>query len=810
MLQNPLVSIIARTKDRPKLLKRALQSIAGQTYRPIEVVIVNDSDCDLDSKEIETILGDIELNYLRLEKNTGRARSGNVGIEHARGEYIGFLDDDELYPEHLAVLCNALQKPDCDVVYSDFELSGFSGKDDSLRVHKMEKRPVPSPELLLSVLLFEYCLPLSAVLFKKRTFHANRGFQESLNMHEDWDLLIRAASSSSFSHVPVSMIRHLEEIPYHDPLNTKVEEGFVTILKKHTDKRTVQALYRYCTYKNRVIHKQGELIGDLREDLQRMRTRIDELSGVQEREEDNQSGTLDERADITRQLHEKTRYIDEINASLGWKVLTFYRENIKTFLAPPGTKRGNFYRLTLTSLALLKGKGLPYVYRKAWNVVRRIRAEKNIQREIYQVPVISSETLSVIETKVSVVIPTKNAGPEFRNTLSKIFCQKGIREIEVVVIDSGSHDETLALAKEYGAKVYSIPPHEFNHGTTRNAGAEKATGEYLVFMSQDAIPVGDSCFHEIILRIHSDQKIAVATVKQIPRSDADLFSCWQLWFYNNALLQYQEDRRIVMERDQLRSLSPGDKRRTAQINNVFSCFRKEIFDRYKFNPLPYAEDLDLGMRLIEDHYAIFFMTSKGVIHSHTRGTEYYLERGYADTKTLFRLLEYEGIHWRELGVQSMQEMLNSLHSLYKKINYGIKEISLAEIQDSTAAQLLFSIKSYINAADNKYSGPGDRGIDKFFARISLQEDSLYADQRISTEQVLINQYFIFLDSFFEYLIQSNIPIVGGKTKTSLLPALYKLFAWTCGSLIGNYAVFSDNTEEVYKNNYIEAILASGK
>ena len=82
--ENPLVSIIVRTKDRPKLLKRAIQSIASQTYKPVEVVLVNDGGCDLAIEELKTVLGDISLNYIQLEKNTGRAHAGNLGIENAK------------------------------------------------------------------------------------------------------------------------------------------------------------------------------------------------------------------------------------------------------------------------------------------------------------------------------------------------------------------------------------------------------------------------------------------------------------------------------------------------------------------------------------------------------------------------------------------------------------------------------------------------------------------------------------------------------------------------------------------------------
>ena len=118
--ENRLVSIIVRTKDRPKLLKRALQSIVVQTYRPVEVVLVNDGGCDLDIEELKGILDDIALNYIRLEKNTGRAHAGNVGIEKAKGHYIGFLDDDdEFYPEHLVTLVSFLEHNDYEVAYTD-------------------------------------------------------------------------------------------------------------------------------------------------------------------------------------------------------------------------------------------------------------------------------------------------------------------------------------------------------------------------------------------------------------------------------------------------------------------------------------------------------------------------------------------------------------------------------------------------------------------------------------------------------------------------------------------------------------------
>ena len=158
----PLVSIIVRTKDRPKLLKRALQSIADQTYRPIEVVLVNDGGCDLDIEELRVILGDVSLNYVRLEKNTGRAHAGNVGIENVKGKYVGFLDDDdEFYPEHVAVLVAYLEQSDLKVAYTD-SLMVYKEYDPQTREISVEKK-----ELVYSQ-DFDYVKPFSKIRFFAR------------------------------------------------------------------------------------------------------------------------------------------------------------------------------------------------------------------------------------------------------------------------------------------------------------------------------------------------------------------------------------------------------------------------------------------------------------------------------------------------------------------------------------------------------------------------------------------------------------------------------------------------------------------
>src|SRR5262245_26812550 len=85
----------------------------------------------------------------------------------------------------------------------------------------------------------------------------------------------------------------------------------------------------------------------------------------------------------------------------------------------------------------------------------------------------------------SVVIPVKNAGPLFGEVLEGVSRQG---ELELIVIDSGSSDGSQERARAAGATLIEIAPQEFGHGRTRNLGAERARGELICFLTQDAVP----------------------------------------------------------------------------------------------------------------------------------------------------------------------------------------------------------------------------------------------------------------------------------------------------------------------------------
>ena len=106
MSENIKVSVVIATYKRDEELKRALESLIGQTYKGFEVVLVDDSDDAQWQKKVEEIVKQAEpflnIKLIINTSNLGSAASRNKGIENSSGEYITFLDDDDVYmPEKI-------------------------------------------------------------------------------------------------------------------------------------------------------------------------------------------------------------------------------------------------------------------------------------------------------------------------------------------------------------------------------------------------------------------------------------------------------------------------------------------------------------------------------------------------------------------------------------------------------------------------------------------------------------------------------------------------------------------------------------
>lgn len=183
---SPLVSVIVRTKNRIDLLQEAIDSIALQTHRPVEIIVVNDGGIAVPIDHIRKTIPDIFLKYIEHQTNQGRAASANSGIAQATGEFICFLDDDDIfYPSALESLllhanekCVTHARAKC-VTY------GSNGVADPENVVFLGE-PINRGKLIL-----ENYIAFNTICIPKKILKQIGPLDESLEIYEDWDLLIR-------------------------------------------------------------------------------------------------------------------------------------------------------------------------------------------------------------------------------------------------------------------------------------------------------------------------------------------------------------------------------------------------------------------------------------------------------------------------------------------------------------------------------------------------------------------------------------------------------------------------------------------
>ncbi len=101
-------------------------------------------------------------------------------------------------------------------------------------------------------------------------------------------------------------------------------------------------------------------------------------------------------------------------------------------------------------------------------------------------------------SSVSVLLPTRRGGALCEQVIRRVREQRTERPVEVVAVDSGSSPDELAAMKRAGARVESIDPASFDHGLTRDLAAQRSTGDLLVFLNQDALPVGDDWLEQLL------------------------------------------------------------------------------------------------------------------------------------------------------------------------------------------------------------------------------------------------------------------------------------------------------------------------
>jgi len=208
---------------------------------------------------------------------------------------------------------------------------------------------------------------------------------------------------------------------------------------------------------------------------------------------------------------------------------------------------------------------------------------------------------------VSVVIPVKDGSRYLAEVLAAVRAQAP--QAELLVIDSGSRDESTAIARAGGATVHAIEAEEFGHGRTRNLGFSLTTGDVVCFLTQDATP--EPGWLAGLLEPFASEDVGVVFGPQHPRPGASPMAARQV---DRFFAQLEPD---------------GD-----YLSNVNAAYRRACWEEIRFRDVPYAEDQAFAADLAGTRWRKAYAPGAGVLHSHDYGLLAAMRRAFDEARGL--------------------------------------------------------------------------------------------------------------------------------------------------------------------------------
>jgi len=219
--------------------------------------------------------------------------------------------------------------------------------------------------------------------------------------------------------------------------------------------------------------------------------------------------------------------------------------------------------------------------------------------------------------KVSVVIPTLNAGPVLERVLDAVTNQETLWPYEILVIDSGSTDTTLeTIAKYPDVKLHKIDKSEFNHGGTRNLGAELTSGEYIAFLTHDALPANPRWLHNLVMSLEKHPKAAGAFGKHLPYPEAspytkrDLTAHFDMFATEALLVNKNTNKKRYEKKD------AGWRQLLHFYSDNNSIMRRSVWEKIPYRTVKFGEDQLWADDVIKAGYGKVYAVRAAVYHSH--------------------------------------------------------------------------------------------------------------------------------------------------------------------------------------------------
>lgn len=213
-----MISVVIPTYNRKELLIRAVTSVLDQTWKDLEVVVVDDASTDGTEAFLRAHVTDPRVRYLRQERQQGACAARNRGVEQARGEWIAFQDSDDTWrPEKLAVQMAQLEECGGDIVFCAFARHEF-GKETP---YTFPHANVPQGPVGYEDLLFENLISTQTMLGKRACFQAEP-FDVRFPRLQDWELVLRLARRYSIHYYARVLVDVYEQA---DSISRKPEKA---------------------------------------------------------------------------------------------------------------------------------------------------------------------------------------------------------------------------------------------------------------------------------------------------------------------------------------------------------------------------------------------------------------------------------------------------------------------------------------------------------------------------------------------------------------------------------------------------------
>jgi glycosyltransferase involved in cell wall biosynthesis len=214
---------------------------------------------------------------------------------------------------------------------------------------------------------------------------------------------------------------------------------------------------------------------------------------------------------------------------------------------------------------------------------------------------------------VTVALPVLNGGALLDEVLGAVRRQRWDGDVELLVCDSGSTDRSVQIARGHGADVIEIASNSFAHGPTRNTLMEHASGEVVIFLTQDATPADEHWLASMVGGFDLADDVALVHGPYRPRPGASPSVARELEQFFAAMAP---DGTAVVDRRTRDEAWRNVSARATFFTDANGAVARRAWERVPFPDVSYAEDRLLALRMIEAGFAKAFVPSAAVVHSH--------------------------------------------------------------------------------------------------------------------------------------------------------------------------------------------------